>query len=417
MSDKDTPKRRLFGWFSGNKSKQENEIDSENNQVDSNDDISQTEDNIHSEENSATAPKAVVTDKEALTQESPSQESPSHELPNDSVTRPAKSQEEASSPLDSGELDAAENEPKTSFFQRLKRGLSKTRTQFSQGLANLVLGQKEIDEDVLEEVETLLLMADVGVDTTSRIIDDLTEKADRKELKDTEALMARLKTLLTEIVEPVQAPLEVPNQDNPFVILMVGVNGVGKTTTIGKLAHKFLAEGKSVMLAAGDTFRAAAVEQLSAWGERNNVPVIAQHTGADSASVIFDAVEAAKARNVDIVIADTAGRLHNKSNLMEELSKVKRVMAKVDADAPHEVMLVVDAGTGQNALIQAVEFDKAVALNSVTVTKLDGTAKGGVVFALADKMKLPIRFIGVGESKQDLRTFDAGEFIDALFDQ
>lgn len=308
-------------------------------------------------------------------------------------------------------------EEKQSFLQRLKSGLSKTRSQFSEGLANLVLGQKEIDDDVLEEVETLLLMADVGVDTTSKIIEDLTEKAGRKELKDTDAMMQRLRELMLEIVEPVQAPLTIPQQDTPFVILMVGVNGVGKTTTIGKLAHQFLADGKSVMLAAGDTFRAAAVEQLKTWGERNDVPVIAQHTGADSASVIYDAVEAAKARNVDIVIADTAGRLHNKSNLMEELAKVKRVMAKVDETAPHEVMLVVDAGTGQNALVQAVEFNKAVSLDSVTITKLDGTAKGGVVFALADKMKLPIRYIGVGESKLDLRTFDAGEFVEALFER
>ncbi|WP_196139901.1 signal recognition particle-docking protein FtsY [Aliikangiella sp. G2MR2-5] len=308
-----------------------------------------------------------------------------------------------------------EESEKQSFFQRLKNGLLKTRSQFSEGLANLVLGQKEIDEEILEEVETLLLMADVGVETTSRIIDDLTEKSNRKELKDTQALMDRLKALLLDIVDPVQQPLEIPQQETPFVILMVGVNGVGKTTTIGKLAHQFQSQGKSVMLAAGDTFRAAAVEQLKTWGERNQVPVIAQHTGADSASVIYDAVEAAKARQVDIVIADTAGRLHNKSNLMEELSKVKRVMAKVDATAPHEVMLVVDAGTGQNALVQAQEFNKAVALNSVTITKLDGTAKGGVVFALADNMKLPIRYIGVGESKEDLRPFNAKDYIDALF--
>lgn len=305
---------------------------------------------------------------------------------------------------------------KESFYQRLKLGLSKTRSQFSTGLSDLVLGDKTIDEETLEELETLLLMADVGVDSTRRIIDDLTEKANRKELKDTAAMMLRLQELLLEIVMPVQIPLEIPKQDNPFVILMVGVNGVGKTTTIGKMAHQFISQGKSVILAAGDTFRAAAVEQLKAWGDRNNVPVIAQHTGADSASVIFDAVEAAKARKVDVVIADTAGRLHNKSNLMEELSKIKRVMGKVDANAPHEVMLVVDAGTGQNALVQAVEFNKVVALNSVTITKLDGTAKGGVVFALADKMKLPIRYIGVGEGKQDLRSFDAEEFVKVLFE-
>lgn len=422
MSDKDTPKRGLFGWFGGKKSKQassENQADNQPN--------NQSENNAEPIEQNVAADKA--TSEAAFSQDNIDAASAKElkldaDLANEPIKTDQYAQAETNSTSElkpdlepSSETKETESESKTSFFQRLKNGLSKTRSQFSEGLANLVLGQKEIDDEVLEEVETLLLMADVGVDTTSKIIDDLTDKADRKELKDTEALMARLKSLLAEIVEPVQAPLEIPKQDSPFVILMVGVNGVGKTTTIGKLAHKFLAEGKSVMLAAGDTFRAAAVEQLSAWGERNNVPIVAQHTGADSASVIFDAVEAAKARNVDVVIADTAGRLHNKSNLMDELSKVKRVMAKVDATAPHEVMLVVDAGTGQNALVQAVEFDKTVALNSVTVTKLDGTAKGGVVFALADKMKLPIRFIGVGESKQDLRTFNAGEFIDALFDQ
>ena len=309
-----------------------------------------------------------------------------------------------------------DSQPKPSFYKRLKQGLSKTRGQFSNGLANLVLGQKEIDEDSLEEIETLLLMADVGVETTSRIIDDLTERSNRKELRNTEALITHLRGQLLQTLTPVQQPLIVHDQQ-PFVILMVGVNGVGKTTTIGKMAHKFIAEGKSVMLAAGDTFRAAAVEQLKAWGDRNNIPVVAQHTGADSASVIYDAVEKAKAKNVDIIIADTAGRLHNKSNLMEELAKIKRVVAKLDSHAPHEVMLVVDAGTGQNALVQAVEFNKIVKLNSITVTKLDGTAKGGVVFAIADKMKLPIRYIGVGEAKEDLREFNAEDYIQALFDE
>ena len=312
--------------------------------------------------------------------------------------------------------ETQENEATGSFFQRLKSGLSKTRSQFSEGLANLVLGQKEIDDDILEEVETLLLMADVGVDTTEQIINDLTERAARKELKDTQALIEKLKSLLLELLEPVEQPLDLESGNTPFVILMVGVNGVGKTTTIGKLAHQFIAQGKSVMLAAGDTFRAAAVEQLKTWGERNNVPVVAQHTGADSASVIFDAVESAKAKNIDIIIADTAGRLHNKSNLMDELGKIKRVVGKVDPQAPHEVMLVVDAATGQNALVQAFEFNKVVDLNSVTITKLDGTAKGGVIFALADKLKLPIRYIGVGEAKEDLRKFDAKDYIDALFD-
>ncbi len=317
-------------------------------------------------------------------------------------------------------VNYSENEsseqPKQSFYKRLKKGLSKTRGQFSSGLANLVLGKKEIDDDSLEEIETLLLMADVGVDTTSRIIDDLTERTARKELKDTEALIAHLKSQLQDILTPVQLPLTVKNHQ-PFVILMVGINGVGKTTTIGKMAHQFIGEGKSVMLAAGDTFRAAAVEQLKAWGDRNNVPVVAQHTGADSASVIYDAVEKAKAKNIDIIIADTAGRLHTKSNLMEELAKIKRVVGKIDSEAPHEIMLVVDAGTGQNALVQAVEFNKIVRLTSVTVTKLDGTAKGGVVFAIADKMKLPIRYIGVGEAKEDLREFNAEDFISVLFDE
>ncbi|TQV89231.1 signal recognition particle-docking protein FtsY [Aliikangiella coralliicola] len=394
MSDKSPGKKGLFGWFGGKKSTKSEEP---------------SEQEVASKEPDGELP---VTEDTLSADESSSVKEPISSVTENAETEIPPAQSEVETPA-----EQPTKTPKVSFFQRLKQGLSKTRSQFSEGLANLVLGQKEIDEDILEEVETLLLMADVGVDTTSRIIEDLTDKANRKELKDTSALTQRLKELLLEIVEPVQAPLNIPQQDSPFVILMVGVNGVGKTTTIGKLAHQFQAQGNSVMLAAGDTFRAAAVEQLKAWGERNQVPVVAQHTGADSASVIYDAVEAAKARNIDIVIADTAGRLHNKSNLMEELSKVKRVMGKVDATAPHEVMLVVDAGTGQNALVQATEFNKSVALNSVTITKLDGTAKGGVVFALADKMKLPIRYIGVGESKEDLRAFNAADFIEALFEQ
>lgn len=299
------------------------------------------------------------------------------------------------------------------FFSRLKAGLSRTRSHLADSLANLVLGSKEIDDDLLEEIETQLLMADVGVSATRKIIDDLTDKANRKELKDPQALMDRLRQILSEIIEPCSQPLELTHK--PFVILMVGVNGVGKTTTIGKLAKKFQSEGKSVMLAAGDTFRAAAVEQLQVWGERNNIHVTAQHTGADSASVIFDALQAAQARNIDVLIADTAGRLHTKSNLMDELSKVQRVMQKLDPTAPHEVMLVVDAGTGQNALNQAEHFNKAVPLSGITITKLDGTAKGGIIFALADKMKTPIRFIGVGESIDDLREFNGQDFIQALF--
>ncbi len=397
MSEKSSKKRGFFGLFGGKKDQKDEQQDN----------VEQTEVEIESEQSNLQQESAVSIGEEPDVNQS------EQILENNKQATQTDDEPQVTEDL---EQKPEETAKELSFFQRLKQGLSKTRTQFSEGIANLVLGQKEIDDDVLEEVETLLLMADVGVDTTSKIVDDLTEKAGRKELKDTTALMARLKELLKEIVVPVQAPLTIPKQDTPFVILMVGVNGVGKTTTIGKLAHQFKAEGKSVMLAAGDTFRAAAVEQLTAWGERNDVPVIAQHTGADSASVIFDAVEAAKARNVDVVIADTAGRLHNKSNLMEELSKVKRVMAKVDQSAPHEVMLVVDAGTGQNALVQAQEFNKAVTLNSVTITKLDGTAKGGVVFALADKMKLPIRYIGVGEAKQDLREFNANDYIDALFE-
>ena len=282
------------------------------------------------------------------------------------------------------------------------------------GLFDLFRGKK-IDDDLFEELETHLLLADVGVDTTTKIIKSLTESASKKQLKDAEALYELLKVELKKIIAPVCQPLEIPSGDSPFVILMVGVNGVGKTTTIGKLAKQFQAQGKSVMLAAGDTFRAAAVEQLQVWGERNNVTVIAQHTGADSASVIFDAISAAKARNIDVIIADTAGRLQNKSHLMEELKKVVRVMKKLDVNAPHEVMLTIDAGTGQNALSQTNLFDQAVGLTGLTLTKLDGTAKGGVVFAVADKHAIPIRYLGVGEGINDLRPFNDDDFIDALF--
>ncbi len=277
------------------------------------------------------------------------------------------------------------------------------------------LAVKKIDEDLFEELEEQLLIADVGMDTTLKIIESLTEKADRKDLKDGEALYGLLKDELGEMLEKVEQPLVVDANKKPFVILMVGVNGVGKTTTIGKLAKQFQQEGKSVMLAAGDTFRAAAVEQLQVWGERNNVPVVAQHTGADSASVIFDAIESAKARNVDVVIADTAGRLQNKGNLMEELRKIVRVMKKVDPQAPHEIMLTVDAGTGQNAISQAKLFSEVAPVSGITITKLDGTAKGGVIFAVADQFNIPIRYIGIGEGIDDLRPFAANEFIEALF--
>ncbi|EAS42721.1 signal recognition particle-docking protein FtsY [Photobacterium profundum] len=300
------------------------------------------------------------------------------------------------------------------FFARLMRGLKKTKTNFGSGFFGLFSGKK-IDDELFEELEEQLLIADVGMDTTLKIIENLTDKANRKELKDGEALYGLLKEELADMLSTVEQPLIVDTSQKPFVILMVGVNGVGKTTTIGKLAKQFQSEGKSVMLAAGDTFRAAAVEQLQVWGERNGVPVVAQHTGADSASVIFDAIESAKARNVDVVIADTAGRLQNKGHLMEELRKIVRVMKKVDPAAPHEIMLTVDAGTGQNAISQAKLFSEVAPVSGITISKLDGTAKGGVIFAIADQFSIPIRYIGIGEGIDDLRPFVADEFIEALF--
>ncbi|SDZ15378.1 signal recognition particle-docking protein FtsY [Pseudomonas salomonii] len=309
---------------------------------------------------------------------------------------------------------AAVETSKTGFFARLKQGLSKTSASIGEGMASLFLGKKVIDDELLEDIETRLLTADVGVEATAVIIQSLTQKVARKQLTDADALYKSLQAELAAMLKPVEAPLVItPNK--PFVILVVGVNGAGKTTTIGKLAKKLQSEGKKVMLAAGDTFRAAAVEQLQVWGERNKIPVIAQHTGADSASVIFDAVQAAKARNIDVLIADTAGRLHTKDNLMEELKKVRRVIGKLDADAPHEVLLVLDAGTGQNAISQAKQFNQTVQLTGLALTKLDGTAKGGVIFALAKQFGLPIRYIGVGEGIDDLRTFEAEPFVQALF--
>jgi fused signal recognition particle receptor len=306
-------------------------------------------------------------------------------------------------------------ETKAGFFARLKQGLSKTSASIGEGMASLFLGKKIIDDELLEDIETRLLTADVGVEATSVIIQRLTQKVARKELADADALYKSLQAELAAMLKPVEQPLKITSQTKPFVILVVGVNGAGKTTTIGKLAKKLQLEGKKVMLAAGDTFRAAAVEQLQVWGERNKIPVIAQHTGADSASVIFDAVQAAKARGIDVLIADTAGRLHTKDNLMEELKKVRRVIGKLDADAPHEVLLVLDAGTGQNAISQAKQFNQTVELTGLALTKLDGTAKGGVIFALAKQFGLPIRYIGVGEGIDDLRTFEAEPFVQALF--
>ncbi|WP_136487339.1 signal recognition particle-docking protein FtsY [Vibrio sp. H11] len=307
-----------------------------------------------------------------------------------------------------------QEKPTESFFARLKRSLSRTKANIGAGFFGLFKGKK-IDDDLFEELEEQLLVADVGMDTTLKIIQNLTEKSTRQQLRDGEALYGLLKEEMGEILSQVEQPLQVDSSKTPYVILMVGVNGVGKTTTIGKLAKQFQSEGKKVMLAAGDTFRAAAVEQLQVWGQRNNVPVIAQHTGADSASVIYDAIEAAKARGVDVVIADTAGRLQNKANLMEELRKIVRVMKKIDESAPHEIMLTLDAGTGQNAISQAKLFSDVAPLTGITLTKLDGTAKGGVIFALADQFQIPIRYIGVGEGIDDLRPFASQEFIDALF--
>ncbi len=303
-----------------------------------------------------------------------------------------------------------------SLLKNLKNGLSKTRKGFTDSIGNLVLGKKEINPELLESIETLLLTADLGIDVTEKIITNLTEQVNRKELKDPQQLIKILKEQLTNILNPVQKPLIYENKKLPFVILMVGINGVGKTTTIGKLAKKFQNAGKTVMLAAGDTFRAAAVEQLQTWGERNNIPVIAQSTGADSAAVIFDAIQSATAKNIDVLIADTAGRLHTQSNLMDELKKVKRVIQKADPSAPHEVMLVIDAATGQNALNQVKEFHDAMGLTGLTITKLDGTAKGGIIYALAETTKIPVRFIGIGEGINDLTEFNAQTFSDALFE-
>jgi len=306
-----------------------------------------------------------------------------------------------------------EKPTKEGFFARLKRSLLKTKENLGSGFISLFRGKK-IDDDLFEELEEQLLIADVGVETTRKIIANLTEGASRKQLRDAEALYGLLKDEMGGILAKVEEPLNVEGK-MPFVILMVGVNGVGKTTTIGKLARQFEQQGKSVMLAAGDTFRAAAVEQLQVWGQRNNIPVIAQHTGADSASVIFDAIQAAKSRKADVLIADTAGRLQNKAHLMEELKKIVRVMKKLDVDAPHEVMLTIDASTGQNAISQAKLFHEAVGLTGITLTKLDGTAKGGVIFSVADQFGIPIRYIGTGERIEDLRPFNAGDFIEALF--
>lgn len=309
---------------------------------------------------------------------------------------------------------APEESSSKSWFGRLTEGLKRTRKSFSNGLANLVLGKKTIDDELFESLETLLLSADVGIESTDYLMKKITERVHRKQLSDPAALSAALKEEMIALLKPYEQPLVI--HQKPFVILMVGINGAGKTTSIAKLAHYYQKQGKSVMLAAGDTFRAAAIEQLQVWGERNNVTVVAQQPGADSASVIYDALQSVNARGVDILIADTAGRLHTQHHLMNELKKIKRVMQKMNIDAPHETMLIVDAGIGQNALNQAREFNEAIGLNSISVTKLDGTAKGGMLFAITQHTKLPIRFIGVGEQMDDLKPFEAEAFVDALFE-
>ncbi|EPF7341932.1 signal recognition particle-docking protein FtsY [Escherichia coli] len=352
----------------------------------------------------------VEAAKEEITDEEPEAQALAAEAAEEAVMVVSPAEEEQ--PVE--EIAQEQEKPtKEGFFARLKRSLLKTKENLGSGFISLFRGKK-IDDDLFEELEEQLLIADVGVETTRKIITNLTEGASRKQLRDAEALYGLLKEEMGEILAKVDEPLNVEGK-TPFVILMVGVNGVGKTTTIGKLARQFEQQGKSVMLAAGDTFRAAAVEQLQVWGQRNNIPVIAQHTGADSASVIFDAIQAAKARNIDVLIADTAGRLQNKSHLMEELKKIVRVMKKLDVEAPHEVMLTIDASTGQNAVSQAKLFHEAVGLTGITLTKLDGTAKGGVIFSVADQFGIPIRYIGVGERIEDLRPFKADDFIEALF--
>ena len=333
-----------------------------------------------------------------------------------SATRTPAASQPTSEAAEAVEDKKVEDKKKGSWFSRMKTGLSKSRKNLAEGMVNILIGGKEIDDELLEEVEDQLLVADIGVNATNRIIKSLTEQTDRGDLIYAHSLYKALQNELVDILTPKVAPLLIDTSKKPFVILVVGVNGVGKTTTIGKLAKRLQGEGKSVMLAAGDTFRAAATEQLQIWGERNDIPVVAQGHGSDSASVIFDAMQSAKAKNIDVLIADTAGRLQNKTHLMAELEKVVRVMRKADPSAPHEGMIVLDAGTGQNAINQVELFNKVVPLTGITVTKLDGTAKGGVVFNIAETTDVPIRYIGVGESIDDLRAFSPKQFVAALFE-
>ena len=374
--------------------------------------------------------KAIETDSATLENNHSYTESSSNDLLNKTQALVSESIIENAPPVDGTsliddiqiieELDKPTIEQQdtvnTGFFSKLKRGLSRTKESIGSGIVSLFRG-KAIDDELFEELETQLLVADVGMNTTVKIIKQLTESSDRKQLKDGDALYQLLKEQMAEILNKVESPLMLETASGPFVILMVGVNGVGKTTTIGKMAKQFQQQGKKVMLAAGDTFRAAAVEQLEVWGERNNIPVVAQQTGSDSASVIFDAFQSAKAKNVDVLIADTAGRLQNKEHLMEELKKVVRVLKKIAPQAPHEIMLTLDAGTGQNAVSQTKLFNEAVGLTGISLTKLDGTAKGGVILAIADQFDIPIRYVGIGEGIDDLRPFNSQDFVNALFSE
>jgi len=392
-------KRGLLSWFSFGNQHQSKEQKAEPSQKIGTGDEKST----ISTQNDEKTNSLIVADREKLAE--------SH-TKSAVVTRLNEPLEQKAKPI--VENSNVQKQPnKENFFTRLKKSLLKTKQNIGFGFLNLFRGKK-IDDDFFEQLEEKLLIADIGVETTHKITKSLTEHANRKQLKDAEVLYEKLKETMAEILAKVDKPLEI-NGKNPCVILMVGVNGVGKTTTIGKLAYQFQAQGKSVMLAAGDTFRATAVEQLQVWGERNNIPVIAQHTGADSASVIFDAFQAAKARNIDVLLADTAGRLQNKTDLMIELQKIVRVMKKIDEKAPHEIMLTLDVSTGQNAVNQAKLFHEAVGLTGINLTKLDGSAKGGVIFAIADQFGIPIRYIGVGEAIEDLRLFKADDFIEALF--
>ncbi|MEZ8410713.1 signal recognition particle-docking protein FtsY [Vibrio splendidus] len=400
-------KRGLLSWLGFGDEEQSPKTQNEAN-VENVEDQTEVESQVEAEQVAPEAEQAKPAESKSVESEQALEETQQEQQP---VAAEAEAEEVA---VPQAQVEEVQDKPTESFFARLKRSLSRTKANIGAGFFGLFKG-KQIDEDLFEELEEQLLIADVGMNTTVKIIENLTEKASRNDLKDGEALYGLLKEEMADILSQVEQPLVVDTTKTPYVILMVGVNGVGKTTTIGKLAKQFQSEGKKVMLAAGDTFRAAAVEQLQVWGQRNNVPVIAQHTGADSASVIYDAIEAAKARGVDVVIADTAGRLQNKSNLMEELRKIVRVMKKIDDSAPHEIMLTLDAGTGQNAISQAKLFSDVAPVTGITLTKLDGTAKGGVIFSIADQFQIPIRYIGVGEGIDDLRPFESKDFIEALF--